>query len=160
MEVSQTSIQCIDTYISYISRFFSTIPFFSPIFFVFEEEREPFLLESRFLRQVLRIWQWFVQSSGYPSFKKSKKRAELRLELLFGQSVRRKLSTRSCGKWLFGNRVKWRSSGSMVRTWRSWYTRLADWPLRNQFPRIWCQRGSIDRLSLLLGEDHPNHPEN
>lgn len=57
MEVSQTSIQCIDTYISYISRFFSTIPFFSPTFFVFEEEREPFLLESRFLRQVLRIWQ-------------------------------------------------------------------------------------------------------
>lgn len=74
-----------------------------------------------------------------------------------GSSIRQ--STRSM--WPDdGNRVKWRSSGSMERTWRSSCTPLVNSPPRIQFPRIWCPRGNIGRLSLSLAEVHPNPPEN
>ena len=74
-----------------------------------------------------------------------------------GSSIRQ--STRSM--WPDdGNRVKWRSSGSMERTWRSSCTPLVNSPPRIRFPRIWCPRGNIGRLSLSLAEVHPNPPEN
>lgn len=62
-------------------------------------------------------------------------------------------------RWI-GNRVKWRSSGSMERTWRSSCTPLVNSPPRIRSPRIWYPRGNIGRLSLSLAEVHPNRPEN